>query len=124
MLGTQTQLKFLPERHTDFIFSVLGEEWGFAGSMFLIFLYLFILREGLYIAEQCQDFFPKLAATGIVVLFFSHIVINIGMTIGLMPITGLPLPFVSYGGSSLMTSMISIGLLLNFYANRNQVLYR
>jgi len=122
--GSQTHLYFLPERHTDFVFSVLGEEWGFIGGSFLILLYLYILKTGLSIANQSADFFAKLASIGIVILLLSHIITNIGMTIGLMPITGLPLPLISYGGSSLLTSMISIGLLLNFYANRNHALFR
>lgn len=123
MAGTQTHLRFLPERHTDFIFSVLGEEWGFLGSCFLLLLYFIILRKTLSISEKCSDFFPKLAASGIGIMFLMHIVTNIGMTIGLMPITGLPLPFISYGGSSLLTTMIAIGLLLNFHANKERNIF-
>ena len=119
LAGTQTHLKFLPERHTDFIFSVLGEEWGLMGAITLLFLYTLIILFGLRIATQCNDFFLKLASVGVVMLLLSHIFTNIGMTIGLMPITGLPLPLLSYGGSSLMTMMVALGLLLNFYSNRN-----
>ncbi|MBN2145503.1 MAG: rod shape-determining protein RodA [Candidatus Aureabacteria bacterium] len=122
--GTQTHLQFLPERHTDFIFSVVGEEWGLIGGGILLFLYLSVLMQGFSIAESCQDFYMKLVATGIVMLFLSHIAINIGMTIGLMPIAGLPLPLISYGGSSLMTNMISLGLLLNFYSNKEKIIRR
>ena len=124
MAGTQTHLQFLPERHTDFIFSVLGEEWGFVGGVVLLSFYSLSLKFGLDIALSCEDFFPKLAASGIVILILFHIVTNVGMTIGLMPITGIPLPLISYGGSSLLTTMVSTGLLLNFYSNRNQVLFR
>jgi rod shape determining protein RodA len=121
--GTQTQLQFIPERHTDFIFCVLGEEWGFVGGMVLLFLYFLSVRNALSIADSCVDFFPKLAAIGIVTLWITQIFINMGMTIGLMPITGLPLPLISYGGSSLMIFMIGAGLLLNFYANRDKKFY-
>ena len=121
--GTQTHLQFLPERHTDFIFSVIGEEWGMLGGIILLVLYLSILMHGFSIAESCNDFYMKLVSTGIVMLFLSHIAINMGMTIGLMPIAGLPLPLVSYGGSSLMTTMISVGLLLNFYSNKEKIIH-
>lgn len=124
LAGTQTHLKFIPERHTDFIFSVLGEEWGFIGGIVLLILYFFILHFGLNIAQTCEDYFCKLAAAGIVTLISFHIITNIGMTIGIMPITGVPLPFISYGGSSLLTMMILIGLLLNFNANKKQILFR
>ncbi|EKD26351.1 MAG: Rod shape-determining protein RodA, partial [uncultured bacterium] len=90
----------------------------------LLSLYFYILRTGLHIASACEDWFPKLASCGIVVLLLFHITTNIGMTIGLMPITGLPLPLISYGGSSLMTTLFSLSILLNFYANKEQVLFR
>jgi len=121
--GSQTQLQFIPERHTDFIFCVLGEEWGFVGGAILLILYFFSVRNALSIADSCTDFFPKLASIGIVTLWVTQILINMGMTIGLMPITGLPLPLISYGGSSLMIFMIGMGLLLNFYVNRDKELY-
>ena len=124
MQGTQTHLQFLPERHTDFIFSVLGEEWGFVGGAVLIGLYFLCLHFSILIANVCEDFFCKLAATGIIVMLLFHVVTNMGMTIGLMPITGVPLPLISYGGSSLLTTIISTGFLLNFYANRHQTVFR
>jgi rod shape determining protein RodA len=116
--GTQTHLRFLPERHTDFIFCVLAEEAGFMGCAVLLALYAVILLNGLRIAEQARDEFGKLVAVGITVLLAAHVVINIGMTIGLLPITGLPLPLMSYGGSSLMSSCICLGILQSIGARR------
>ena len=116
--GTQTQLGFLPEKHTDFIFSVLGEEWGFIGSSVVIGFYFILLYFSLAIANEARTVYGKAAAVGLCVMLFTHIFINTAMTIGLMPITGLPLPFLSYGGSSLLTSFIAVGLLLNIYGHR------
>lgn len=118
--GTQTQLGFLPEKHTDFIFSVLGEEWGFVGTLFIIFLYLILLFFCLSIAERSRSIYGKVAAVGLGMMLFTHIFINMSMTVGFMPITGLPLPFLSYGGSSLLTSFIAIGLLLNFNSQKHR----
>lgn len=111
--GTQNRLNFLPERHTDFIFSSLGEEWGFCGALTLILLYYLLIREGLKIAQKTDELFGKLLVTGIVAMLSFQIVINIAMTIGMMPVVGLPLPLVSYGGSSLLTTFFSIGILIN-----------
>lgn len=111
--GTQSQLNFIPERHTDFIFAVIGEEWGFAGSLLLVSLFFLIIYRGIIIIEQTSDIFGKLMATGIVTLFAFQVIVNIGMTSGLLPVVGITLPFVSYGGSSLLTSMIAMGLLIN-----------
>lgn len=111
--GTQNQLNFLPERHTDFIFSVVGEEGGFIGCMVLIGLYAFLIYKGLKIAQSTSDAYGRLMATGIVAMLACQIIINIGMASGFMPVVGLPLPLVSYGGSSLITTVISIALLLN-----------
>ncbi len=116
--GTQSQLNFLPERHTDFIFSVAGEEWGFIGSVILILLYFIVIYRGIRIIEQTRDFYGKTIAAGIVSLFSFQIIVNIGMTIGLLPVVGLTLPFISYGGSSLISSMIAIGILLNIGMRR------
>ena len=116
--GTQTHLRFLPERHTDFIFCVLAEETGFLGCLLLLALYAVIILGGLRIAEQARDEFGKLVAVGITVLLAAHVAINIGMTIGLLPITGLPLPLMSYGGSSLLGTCISIGILQSISARR------
>lgn len=116
--GTQTHLRFLPERHTDFIFCVLAEESGFMGCVLVLALYAVIVLIGLRIAEQARDEFGKLTAVGITVLLAAHVVINIGMTIGLLPITGLPLPLMSYGGSSLLSICICLGILQGIGARR------
>jgi len=121
--GTQNQLDFLPEQHTDFIFSVLGEEFGFIGSLFLVALYLFLILRMLNIASRSKDLYGMLTIIGITTMFVSHIFINIGMTIGIMPITGLPLPFMSYGGSSFITNMIAVGLVLNIGMRRYKILF-
>ncbi len=109
--GTQSQLRFLPEQHTDFAFSVFAEEWGFVGCLVLIFFYLGLVLWGLNIARRCNDRFGGLLAMGVTAMLFWHIVINIGMVIGLFPVVGVPLPFFSYGGTSMITSMVGIGLL-------------
>ena len=116
--GTQTKLAFLPEQHTDFIFSVICEEFGFIGAFFVLALFIFILWRALSIATQAKSRFSSLTAIGLATILLFHIFVNIGMTVGLMPVTGLPLPFLSYGGSTLITNMILVGLLLNIYANR------
>ncbi|MDA0710462.1 MAG: rod shape-determining protein RodA [bacterium] len=118
--GTQTKLAFLPEQHTDFIFSVVGEEFGFAGAMVILGLFLFIIWRALAIAIQVKSRFASLVAIGLTVILVFHVFVNIGMTIGVMPVTGLPLPFLSYGGSILVMSMVLIGFLLNIYANRHE----
>ncbi len=116
--GTQNQLNFLPERHTDFIFSVVGEEWGFLGALILIFLYLLIVYRGIKIIETTPDEYGRLIATGFITLFSLQVIINIGMTIGFLPIVGLTLPLISYGGSSLIVTLIYIGFLLNIGMRR------
>lgn len=118
LAGTQSQLNFLPERHTDFIFSVLCEEWGFLGAFIVIALYFVIIYRGISIIEQTTDTFGKLVATGIVSLLAFQVVVNIGMTMGLLPVVGITLPFISYGGSSLITSIVSIAILLNIGVRR------
>lgn len=120
LAGTQNQLNFLPERHTDFIFSVIGEEWGLFGALILILLYFLITRRGFDIASSTNDIYGKLVAVGIVVLISLQVVINIAMTIGLMPVVGIPLPLVSYGGSSMLATFIAIGLLLNIGMRRSR----
>ncbi len=114
LAGTQTQLRFLPEQHTDFIFSVIGEEFGFIGCMVVIILFVFLLLRGLQIAISVKNRFSSMVAIGLVTMFAYHYFVNIGMVMGVMPVTGLPLPFISYGGSFLNTSMVSVALLLNF----------
>ncbi|MFH1799183.1 MAG: rod shape-determining protein RodA [Candidatus Omnitrophota bacterium] len=110
--GTQSYLKFLPERHTDFIFSVIGEEWGFAGAVILISLYALIVWRGLRIIHKTNDISAKAIAAGIVTLIAFQVLVNISMTIGLMPVVGLPLPAISYGGSNTVATLICAGLLL------------
>ncbi|MBN2323197.1 MAG: rod shape-determining protein RodA [Spirochaetes bacterium] len=116
--GTQSQLGFLPERSTDFIFSIFAEEWGFVGSFFIIVLYGAFVFRGIMIMLGAKDRFGSLVASGVTGMFLFHIIINIGMTIGLMPITGIPLPFLSYGGSFLITSMVGASLLFNIASRR------
>ncbi len=116
--GNINKLKFLPERHTDFIFPVLAEEWGFAGSFVLVMSMSLFLLLGLDSASQCKDLFGALLAVGVVGLLFWNIVINLGGVLGLMPLTGVPLPFMSYGGSSLVTMFTAVGVLLNVRMRR------
>ncbi len=123
MQGTQTQLSFIPEHHTDFIFSVVGEEWGFVGCVFVLGFYYFMIQRIFEISKKARDREGALLALGIAGMFTVQIIINVGMTVGLLPVTGLTLPFISYGGSSLMFSYAAIGILLNIsYANRRPVL--
>ncbi|MFC1668603.1 rod shape-determining protein RodA [Chlamydiota bacterium] len=116
--GTQNRLKFLPERHTDFIFSVIGEEIGFIGCVILLVLFALLLFKCVKVSEIAGNSFGRILGLGITAMIFIHIVINVGMTVGLMPVTGLPLPFISYGGSFLVTMMVSLGLLENIYMRR------
>ena len=118
MQGTQSQLRFLPEQHTDFAFSVFAEEWGFVGCLAMLALYLFLILWGLGIAKRCNDRFGALMAVGVCAMLFWHILINMGMVIGLFPVVGVPLPFFSYGGTSMVTSMIGVGILLNISMRR------
>jgi rod shape determining protein RodA len=121
--GTQTQLNFVPEHSRDFIFTVVGEELGYAGSLGLIALYAIILFGALRAMLAARDRFGLLLAAGLVAMLAFHITINIGMTIGIMPITGIPLPFVSYGGTAILTDFAAIGLLLNIYLQRNKLVF-
>ncbi len=116
--GTQSQLGFLPERSTDFIFSIFAEEWGFMGAFFLLALYALFVYRGITIINDTKDLFGSLVAAGIVGMFLFHIIINIGMTIGIMPVTGIPLPFMSYGGSFLLTSIAATSILYNIEMRR------
>ncbi|MBU4477952.1 MAG: rod shape-determining protein RodA [Candidatus Omnitrophica bacterium] len=113
LTGTQNQLNFLPERHTDFIFSVVGEEWGFIGTAIVLFVFLLLVMRGLKIAETTNDISGKLIAVGVTTMLALHVIINIGMTLGLMPVVGMPLPFISYGGSALISNLIAVGFLFN-----------
>jgi len=116
--GTQSQYRFLPMQSTDFIFSIIAEEWGFIGSFLVLILFTVVLLRGIYIIWTAKDRYGKIIGAGIVGMIFFHMVVNIGMTMGVMPITGIPLPFVSYGGSSILNSLISIGILLNIHQRR------
>ena len=118
LAGTQNQLNFLPERHTDFIFSVVGEEWGFVGALVLIFLYSLAVYRMVKIIDTTPNLFGKLLATGLMTIFSLQVAINIGMTMGFLPIVGLTLPLISYGGSSLIVTLICIGLILNIGIRR------
>lgn len=116
--GTQTQLKFLPEQQTDFIFSVFAEEWGLIGGVVLLFLFLSLILWGLKIALHSRDYLGTLLSFGITIFIFWELFINMGMVLGIMPVVGIPLPFLSYGGSSMVVLMTSIGLLMNVSMRR------
>jgi len=119
--GTQGHLHFLPERHTDFAFSVWGEEWGFTGSLIFLLTYFSILFLGLYTAMTARDRFGVFLSFGVVMLIFWQAVINLLMILGFLPVVGIPLPLVSYGGSSLLTTLLALGILLNVRMRRFQI---
>lgn len=116
--GTQNTLSFLPEQHTDFIISVLAEEWGFVGVCLVLLMYLFLLVWGLNIAHKARDAFGTILSVGITAMIFWEAFINIGMVMGLMPVVGVPLPLISYGGSSVVTTLIGVGLLMSVSMRR------
>lgn len=116
--GSQAHLEFLPERTTDFIFAVFCEEFGFLGILLLMSLYLFIIFRGLYIATQAQDTFTRLLAGSLILTFFVYTFVNISMVSGLLPVVGLPLPLISYGGTSMVTLMASFGILMSIHTHR------
>jgi rod shape determining protein RodA len=118
--GTQSHLKFLPERHTDFIFSVIGEEWGFAGALVLIGLFSVVIARGIRIIFNIDDIYGKAIAAGVVTLLSFQVLVNISMTVGLMPVVGLPLPIISYGGSSTVATLIAMGFLLSISRRVNR----
>ena len=122
-VGTQSQLDFLPENHTDFIFSVIGEELGFVGAIFVIFLYFLLLYRTLIISKSSGDSFGSLLACGIFSMWLFQVFINIGMTLGIMPVTGIPLPFMSYGGSALLMNLFCVGILINIYMRRKKLMF-
>lgn len=119
--GTQNVLSFLPEHHTDFILSVLAEEWGFVGTGMIILIYLLLIIWGLNIAHSCRDSFGIILSVGITSMLFWQVFINIAMVMGLMPVVGVPLPLISYGGSSVVTTIIGIGILININMRRFMV---
>lgn len=116
--GTQSQLHFIPEQHTDFIFSVFAEEWGFIGCLFLLFLMLLLISKGLKIGLASRDRAGTLLAVGITAMIFWQVFVNIGMVLGIVPVVGIPLPLFSYGGTSVITTMVGIGLLINIEMRR------
>jgi len=116
--GTQGSLRFLPEQHTDFAFAVYAEEWGFLGSLLLLVLFLLLVHRLFFLTVRSQDRFASFACGGIAVFFLTHIVINLAMVCGLFPVVGIPLPFVSYGGSSMLTNMMALGAAANLSRSR------
>ncbi len=116
--NTQTALDFVPEQHTDFIFTAVGEQLGFVGAATLLGLFALLIWRALRIAGMARDLFGTLIASGIAALWAFQLFVNVGMTMGIMPITGIPLPFISYGGSSLITNFVAVGLLLNIHMRR------
>lgn len=118
MHGNQTQLRFIPKQWTDFIYCVIGEEFGLFGSVFVLILFMLIFVRLLNLSKQTNDSFGSLVTIGAFAMFFTHFAINIGMNLGITPVVGIPLPFMSYGGSSLLVNSAMMGVLLNFYRNR------
>ena len=119
--GTQTHLDFLPERHTDFIFAVYGEEFGLVGNIVLIVLYLMLIGRGMMIAAHASTLFGRLMAGAVTLMFFTYAFVNMGMVSGVLPVVGVPLPFVSYGGTALLSLFIGIGILMSVQAHRKLV---
>jgi rod shape determining protein RodA len=115
-LATQTKLNFLPEHHTDFIFAVVGERWGFVGAAFVLSMYALLIWRGLRILTISKNLFGAIVAGGIVSMLMFQVFVNVGMNVGIMPITGIPLPLFSYGGSSVLTTFLAVGLLQSIYA--------
>jgi len=119
--GTQSHLEFLPERHTDFIFSVYAEEFGFSGILILLAIYLLIILRGIYITTQAHGTFARLLGASIVLTFLVYIFVNIGMVSGILPVVGVPLPLVSYGGTSIVTLMAGFGILMSIHTHRKML---
>jgi rod shape determining protein RodA len=118
MAGSQAQLDFLPERTTDFIFAVIGEEFGLLGLLVLLLLYAYVIGRSIYLAMQCPDTFSRLLGGSIALTFFVYVIINAGMVTGLVPVVGVPLPLVSYGGSSVVTVLSGFGILMSLFSHR------
>ena len=116
--GTQTQLEFLPERHTDFIFAVVSEEWGLLGNVILVMVYMLLIARGLMIAANAPTLFTRLVAGSITLMFFTYAFVNMGMVSGILPVVGVPLPFISYGGTALVTLFLGVGILMSIHKNR------
>ena len=113
--ATQTTLNFLPEEHTDFIFAVVGERWGFVGAALVLSLYALLVWRALRILTMAKNLFGAIIAGGIVAMILFQVFINVGMNVGIMPITGIPLPLMSYGGSSVLTTLLAVGLLQSIH---------
>ena len=122
MEGTQSHLNFLPEMQTDFIFTMLGEEFGFIGTLFLLLIYAALIMISIRLALKSRSLFSKYLSLGVCNVFFIYVFVNIGMVTGLLPVVGVPLPFISYGGSSMLAVMFGFGLLMNCYINRNIII--
>lgn len=121
MNGSQAQLEFLPERSTDFIFAVIGEEFGLVGAALLLLLYIFVVGRAMFLAMQTQETFARLLAGSLAVTFFLYVFINAGMVSGLLPVVGVPLPLVSYGGTSMVTVLAGFGILMSLYSHRKLI---
>ncbi|WP_413493373.1 peptidoglycan glycosyltransferase MrdB [Morganella psychrotolerans] len=121
LLGTQSQLEFLPERHTDFIFAVLAEELGLIGVIFLLVIYLLIIMRGLVIAARAQNTFGRVMVGGLMLIFFVYVFVNIGMVSGILPVVGVPLPMMSYGGSALIVLMAGFGIVMSIHTHRKML---
>ena len=119
--GTQTHLEFIPEKHTDFIFAVFSEEWGLLGNIVLLLLYALLIGRGLVIAGNAPTPFTRLLAGSITLIFFTYAFVNMGMVSGILPVVGVPLPFISYGGTSLLTLFVGIGILMSVHSHRRLV---
>ena len=122
--GTQSHLSFLPEMQTDFIFTMLAEEFGLTGGLGLLFLYTVILIYGIAISVRCRSQFGRLVGIGATLTFFLYVFINIAMVMGLIPVVGVPLPLISYGGTAMLTVLVGFGLLMNVYVHRDVVIGR
>jgi rod shape determining protein RodA len=118
LAASQSQLNFLPMNHTDFLFAVLSEQWGFVGALVVLLLYAYLVTRGFQIASESTDFFASLLATGITCMLAIQVFINVSMVLGMLPVVGIPLPLLSYGGSSMLVTMLSLGLLLNIHMRR------
>ena len=121
--GNQTQLGYLPMKPTDFIFAVISEEMGFVISVLVVVLFVVLIVKGFYIAKGAKDSYGMIIATGVTAMYLAHFLENVGMNMGLMPITGIPLPFISYGGSAMLTNFIGLGILLGVNARRAKKMF-
>jgi rod shape determining protein RodA len=119
MMGTQSRLDFLPEKQTDFIFTMFGEEWGMVGGLVLLALYVLLVTYGFAIALRCRSHFGRLMALGVTTTFFLYFFINVAMVMGLVPVVGVPLPLISYGGTAMLTLLFGFGLIMNAYVHRD-----